>query len=282
VNLQTVESIVNRHAKEKGSLIAILSDLQATYSYLPEDALKAVADLTGASLVDIYGVATFYRYFSLKPRGKHLCSVCVGTACHVRGGERIADEFEQQLGVKAGETTTDRAFTVEKVACLGACALGPIVVVDGHYFSNVRGKQVRGILERARDGLDRIEVKSDERVFPVDVSCPHCHHTLMDPSHLLDGRPSIRITTSFERKHGWVRLSSLYGSYTVEAEPEIPLETLVHLFCPHCHAELVGAAACSECSAPMVPMIVRQGGVVQVCSRRGCRGHLLDLDGINY
>jgi NADH:ubiquinone oxidoreductase subunit E len=282
VNLQTIESIVDRHRNEQGALIAILSDIQSTYSYLPEEALKAVSEMTGKSLVDVYGVATFYKSFSLKPRGKHLCSVCVGTACHVRGSEAIGDAFEQQLEVKAGDTTKDRQFTLEKVACLGACALGPIVVIDGHYFSNVRGNQVRKIIDNVREGLDKVEVKTDERIFPVDVSCPRCNHSLMDPTHLLDGHPSIRVTTSFERKHGWVRLSRLYGSYTVEAEPPIPLNTLVHFFCSHCHAELVSAANCAECSAPMVPMIVRQGGIVQICSRRGCRGHLLDLDGVNF
>jgi NADH-quinone oxidoreductase subunit E len=282
VNVQTIENIVSKHSNEQGSLIAILSDIQATYSHLPQEALRLVADMTGKSLVDIYGVATFYKYFTLQPRGKHLCSVCVGTACHVRGSETIADAFESQLGVSAGETTKDREFTLEKVACLGACALGPIVVTDGHYFSNVKTNAVKQILTKSQEGWDKVEVKTDERVFPVDVSCPRCNHSLMDPIRLLDGHPSIRVTTSFERKHGWVRLSRLYGSYTVESEPEIPIDMVVDFFCPHCHAELVSAAGCADCNAPMVPMIVRQGGVVQICSRRGCHGHILDLDGVNF
>jgi NADH-quinone oxidoreductase subunit E len=277
VNLQPIESIVNKHQNENGSLIAILSDIQATYSYLPEEALKAVSTMTGKALTDIYGVATFYRYFSLKPRGKHLCTVCVGTACHVRGAEATADECEHQLGVKAGETTKDREFTLDKVNCLGACALGPVMVIDGHYFSSVKKAQVKRVLDSAREGLDRVEVKTDKRVFPVDVSCARCNHTLMDGEHLVDGHASIRITSSFERKHGWVRLSCLYGSYTVESDPEIPMDTVVHFFCPHCHTELVSAVSCADCGAPMVPMIVRQGGVLQICSRRGCKGHLLDL-----
>jgi NADH:ubiquinone oxidoreductase subunit E len=281
LNLQPIESIVAKHQNDSGSLIAILSDIQHTYSYLPEEALKAVADLTGKPLTDIYGVATFYKSFSLKPRGKHLCSCCVGTACHVRGGEAIAGEFEKQLHVTAGETTTDREFTLEKVNCLGACALGPIVVVDGHYYSNVKGPRVRKILEEVRAGFDKIEITTDARIFPVDVGCPRCNHSLMDSEHLVDGFPSIRITTSFERKHGWVRLSCLYGSYTVESEPVIPMETVVHFFCPHCHSELGGASSCADCGASMVPMLIRRGGVLQVCSRRGCKGHLLDLDGMN-
>jgi hypothetical protein len=104
----------------------------------------------------------------------------------------------------------------------------------------------------------------------------------MDPDHLLDGYPSIRVTLSFGREHGWLRLSCLYGSYTVESEYEVPMDTLVNFFCPHCHAELVGASSCPECGAPMVPMIVRGGGIVQICSRRGCKGHMLDLSGPHF
>jgi len=88
------------------------------------------------------------------------------------------------------------------------------------------------------------------------------------------------VTVSFGHKHGWLALSSLYGSYKVVSEYEIPHDEIVQLFCPHCHAELIGGGRCSECGAPMVPMIVRGGGVVQICSRRGCRGHMLDLGGV--
>ncbi|MBN2362469.1 MAG: NAD(P)H-dependent oxidoreductase subunit E [Deltaproteobacteria bacterium] len=281
MKLQHVENIVDKHGSERGSLIAILSDIQSTYSYLPEEALRTVAQKTGKSLVDVYGVATFYRSFSLKPRGKHLCSVCVGTACHVRGSERVAHEFEQQLQVKPGNTTSDRQFTLEHVNCLGACALGPIVVVDGHYFSNVKTTEVKRIVGQAREGLDTVEVKTDQRVFPLDVSCPRCNHGLMDPENLVDGYPPIRVTISFERKHGWLLLSCLYGSFNSRSEHAIPLEATVHVFCPHCHAELSSATPCASCGATMVPMIVRQGGVLQVCSRHGCREHVLDLDGVN-
>lgn len=272
-------NILSRHDGDRGGLISILDDIQAKHGYLSADALKVIADETGRSLTDIYGVATFYRSFSLKPRGKHLCSVCVGTACHVRGAPIIAQEFERQLGVNPGETTPDKEFTLETVNCLGACALGPIVVVDGHYFSNVGKRKVNEIIKKTRAGLDKVEVKGDRRVFPVMVSCSRCNHTLMDPDHLIDDAPSIRVTVSFERKHGWLRLSSLYGSYTLESEYKIPIDTVLDFFCPHCHAELKGASDCPDCGAPMVSMIVRAGGTVQICSRRGCKGHMLDLDG---
>ncbi len=145
-------TILAAHDSSMGGLIAILEEIQIRYGYLPEKSLRIVGEKMGRSLVDIYGVATFYSSFSLKPRGKHLISVCLGTACHVRGAPRIAEEFERQLGIQAGETSADREFTLETVNCLGACALGPIVVVDGQYFSNVKTSKVKHILEQAVHG----------------------------------------------------------------------------------------------------------------------------------
>lgn len=277
MNPEVVQNILKKHSENRDGLISILEDIQTRFGYLPADALKIVADETGKSLVDIYGVATFYKSFSLKPRGKHLISVCLGTACHVRGAPSIAEEFEKQLHVKAGETTADREFTLETVNCLGACALGPVVVVDGHYFSKVKRPRVREIIATSRAGFDKVEVASDQRVFPIQVSCPRCNHSLMDENHLIDGYPAIRVTFSFGRKHGWLTLSSLYGSHTVASQEVIPVNTVVNFFCPHCHAELIGTSNCPECNIAMVPMVVRGGGMVQVCPRRGCKGHLLDL-----
>jgi NADH-quinone oxidoreductase subunit E len=272
-----ISGILERNIGQKGELISILEHIQAKFGYLPEQALREVSEKTGRSLTDIYGVATFYRAFSLKPRGKHLVSVCLGTACHVRGGPAIAQELAKQLGVGPGQTTPDREFTFETVNCLGACALGPVVVVDGHYFPNVKTSMVKDILDKALAGIDSVHIDTDERIFPVEVSCARCNHSLMDPRRQIDGHPSIRVTVSFGTTHGWMAISSLWGSYNVHAEYEIPVDTIVNMFCPHCHAELIGGAKCGECGAPMVPMIVRGGGVVQLCSRRGCKGHMLDL-----
>lgn len=282
MNPEHIVRIVEKHSEDRGGLISTLEDIQSKYGYLSEDVLRIVAKRTGHSLVDLFGVATFYKSFSLKPRGKHLISVCLGTACHVRGAPIIAGEFERQLRISAGETTSDNEFTLETVNCLGACALGPMVVVDGHYFSNVNTRKVKQILKRARVGLDKVEVKTDQRIFPLEVHCSRCNHSLMDPNHLIDGQPSVRVTISFGRKHGWLRLSCLYGSYTLEFEYETPMDTVANFFCPHCHAELTGASNCPECGAPMVPMIVRGGGMVQICSRRGCKEHMLDLNSSNF
>lgn len=279
MNHDSVLPIIQKYQNKRGSLISILEEVQGQHGYLPKDVLQVVANETGRDLVDIYGVATFYKAFRLRPRGRHLTSVCLGTACHVRGGPSIAQKFEQALNIKStGQTTTDGEFTLETVMCLGACALGPIVVVDGHYFPNVEPSKVKAIIDNTRQGLDRVEIQDDKRIFPVDVSCPRCNHTLMDPDHLIDRHPAIRVTVSYGEEHGWLLLSSLYGSYTVESGKEIPMGSVANFFCPHCHAELLGASNCSACEAPMVPMIVRGGAIVQICSRRGCKSHMLDLE----
>jgi len=131
-----IRSLIDKHQGLKKNLIAILLDIQENFNYLPPEALRQVAKTLDMPLIDIIGVATFYRAFSLKPRGKHTCLVCLGTACHVRGGQKILDEFEKKLGVPAGETTKDDRFTLETVACLGCCAIGPVVVIDGEYFGH--------------------------------------------------------------------------------------------------------------------------------------------------
>jgi len=272
-----IVEIIDNNGGDRGGLISLLQAIQFKYRYLPKEALQLLAERTGQSLVDIYGVATFFKSFSFTPRGRHLVSVCLGTACHVRGAPRIAEVIKSALHIDAGETTADGEFTLETVNCLGACALGPVVVVDGRYFPSVSTAGVGQIIDRARAGFDPMEIEKDWRVFPVEVSCSKCNHSLMDYHHPIDGSPSIGVTVSFGEKHGRLRLSCLYGSYHVESDHEMPLYTIAHFFCPECHAELIGSMSCPECSAPMVPMIVRGGGMVQICSRRGCKGHMLDL-----
>ena len=272
-----IEKIINKFSSSKGGLISILEGIQSRFGYLPKEALEIVAKKTGKSLVDIYGVATFYKTFTLTPRGKHLISVCLGTACHVLNAPKVVEEFERQLDVKAGDTTKDGEFTLETVNCLGACALGPIVMIDGHYFSHVDPSKVKRIIKKAQKGLDKVEIDNNKKIFPVLVSCPKCNRSLMDKENKIDGQPAVRITASFNRKHGVFLLSSLYGSSTVESEHEIPSDQVVNFFCPFCHAELLGSAKCSKCDANMVPMKVKGGGAVQVCSRKGCKEHLLVL-----
>lgn len=265
--------------KLKTGVIQLLENIQAKHGYLPREELLRVARETNKPLVDIYGIATFYRAFSLVPRGKHLISVCLGTACHVRGGPTVAKEVQKVLGIKPGQTTEDREFTLETVNCLGACAIGPTMVIDGHYYPKVQIAKIPEMIETVRMGQKEGLVETDRRLFPLEVSCSHCNHTLMDSRHTIDGYPVIRVTAAFGNKHGRLALSSVYGSYKVESEHPIPEDTVVNFFCPHCHTEMIGGAKCGECGASMVPMIVRGGGIVQICSRKGCKGHILDLGG---
>ena len=143
-----VKSFVTKYRSEKRALISVLQDIQEEYNYLPQKALRIVSETLGIPLIDIIGVATFYRAFSLEPRGKHLITVCMGTACHVRGGPKILEEFERKLNVMAGETTEDRQFSLETVACLGCCAIGPVVVVDGDYYAQTSIRKVGAILKK--------------------------------------------------------------------------------------------------------------------------------------
>ncbi len=142
---------MQKYDNQKKSLIAILQDIQCEYNYLPQEALKLVSETLGVPMIDIIGVATFYRSFSLQPRGQHLVTACMGTACHVRGGPKILEELERKLGIKAGETTEDGKFSLETVACLGCCAIGPVVVVDGDYHAQTTIRKVDSILKKYKD-----------------------------------------------------------------------------------------------------------------------------------
>ncbi len=137
MNPETLDAILDRYDRNPAQLIPILQDVQSEENYLPRETLQAISEKLNVPLVRIYSVATFYKAFSLKPRGKHIVQVCMGTACHVRGAPRILDKMVRDLGVQPGGTTKDLEFTLETVNCLGACALGPIVVVDGEYHGQM-------------------------------------------------------------------------------------------------------------------------------------------------
>ena len=137
MSAETLDSILERYDRNPAQLIPILQDVQRAENYLPRESLELIAEKLAIPIVRIYAVATFYKAFSLKPRGKHIIQVCMGTACHVRGGARIVDKMVRDLNIKPGDTTKDMKFTLETVNCLGACALGPIVVVDGEYHGQM-------------------------------------------------------------------------------------------------------------------------------------------------
>jgi len=126
-----VDRILDEFSTEPGAIIPILQRTQAEYGYLPEEALRRISERTGASLARLYGVATFYAQFYLHRRGRHILNICDGTACHVKGAPLLVTTLEEELGVKAGETTPDYRVTLEVVYCLGSCALAPVAVIDG-------------------------------------------------------------------------------------------------------------------------------------------------------
>jgi len=144
---QKIKSILARYQGDAGMLVPILQDVQAEYNYLPREALVLVGEGLDVPLSQVYSVASFFKAFSLKPRGRHLINVCLGTACHVRGVGRVLDEIERRLGIRSGETTQDLRYTLETVNCVGACALGPIVVIDGNYSGQMTGSRVKPLLE---------------------------------------------------------------------------------------------------------------------------------------
>jgi NADH-quinone oxidoreductase subunit E len=279
MDMRAIDTIVIKHQDSLGGTLSLLSKIQSKYGYLPQEALGRVAEATGRPLIDVFAVATFYRAFSLKPRGKHLIAVCLGTACHVRGAPKIVEEFSAQLQIKAGETTPDKKFTLETVNCLGACALGPTVVVDGRYYSHVTIADVRHIIAQARKGRKRPGA-GDPRVFPLSVQCPKCHKSLMDSRTLLDGLPSIKLSVDAGAgRKNIAYLSSLYGSGLVRCESDIANGSLTLLSCPKCGKDLSSAADCLECGAKMAVMSVDGCAYLYICQRRGCPGHRLDLLG---
>lgn len=147
ISIEEIVEIISRETQGEGSLIGALETIQERYRYIPPEALVLASESFGVPLSQTYAVATFYNAFSLKPKGKHCLNVCMGTACHVRGSPQVLDRLESKLGIQAGETTRDHRFTLETVNCLGACALGPIVVTDGEYSGQMTVVKVDRLLK---------------------------------------------------------------------------------------------------------------------------------------
>ena len=146
----TLEIILERHGRDSANIIAILQDIQAEANWLPEEDLRYVCSELDIPVSKLMALATFYKAFSLQPRGKHIVSVCQGTACHVRGAGRIVGAVERELGIQDGETDEDLQWTLETVGCLGACALGPIVVIDGEYHGQMTSVKATRLLKRVK------------------------------------------------------------------------------------------------------------------------------------
>ena len=147
---EKIDSLIDSYAGKKEQLVALLQEVQAEFNYLPQDVLIKISHRLEIPLSHVSSVATFFRAFSLKPRGRHVVTVCQGTACHVRGAHRLVDKVDRDYGIKPGETTEDMKFTLETVNCLGCCALGPVAVVDGKYHSQLNPDKLGRILKECK------------------------------------------------------------------------------------------------------------------------------------
>lgn len=151
---QALAEILSSHEKQRGNLIPLLQEVQAQLGYLPREAMQAISDFLGIPHVEIWGVATFYNQFRLVPLGKHHTVVCMGTACHMAGGKLVLQAMERELGIKAGETTTDGNFSLERVACIGCCMLAPVTVIRDRIYPRMTPFKVEETLIPYRQGDD--------------------------------------------------------------------------------------------------------------------------------
>ncbi|MFI5330718.1 MAG: NADH-quinone oxidoreductase subunit NuoE [Desulfobaccales bacterium] len=147
INQPTFDAILARYESQPANLIPVLQEIQDEFNYLPKDELKAVADRLQVPLTQVYSVATFFKMFSLEPKGRHQVRVCLGTACHLRGGQRLVETVARRLGVEVGHATEDLNFSLETVGCLGSCAQAPLMMVDDKYFGRMAVDKVPKILK---------------------------------------------------------------------------------------------------------------------------------------
>ena len=149
--VKQITEIVNRYKDEETPLMMILSDIQREYGYIPLEVQELVSSLTGIPVSEIYGVVTFYSFFSLTPKGKYVIGVCLGTACYVKGSQLVLDKFGDLLGIKPGETTADGLFTLDVLRCVGACAIAPAVSIGGKVYPMVEVSKVQNIIDEYRN-----------------------------------------------------------------------------------------------------------------------------------
>jgi len=142
-NDRQLDELLSNYRQKEGALIPVLQATQEIYGYLPKEAMRKIAIALKIPFSEVFGVATFYAQFQLKPRGKHIVRVCSGTACHVRGGKSVLETIEMELGIKSGETTEDLTFTIEPVACLGACGLAPVMVIDDQVYGKLTTQKIK-------------------------------------------------------------------------------------------------------------------------------------------
>lgn len=148
--VQQINAICDRYVGENTPLMMILSDIQKEFGYIPIEVQQIVSDRTGISVAEIYGVVTFYSFFSLAPKGKYVIGCCLGTACYVKGAQQVIDKFSDILGIQPGETTKDGLFTIDALRCIGACGIAPAVTINGQVYPKVSVNAVPGIVDEYR------------------------------------------------------------------------------------------------------------------------------------
>ena len=146
-----ITEIVNRYKDEETPLMMILEDIQKEYGYIPLEVQELVSSLTGIPVAEIYGVVTFYSFFSLTPKGKYVIGVCLGTACYVKGSQLVMDKFSTLLGIKPGETTADGLFTLDALRCIGACGIAPAISVNGKVYPKMSVDKVQAVIDEYRN-----------------------------------------------------------------------------------------------------------------------------------
>ena len=150
--VKQIKEICERYKDEETPLMMILSDIQKEYGYIPLEVQELVSELTGISVAEIYGVVTFYSFFSLKPKGKYVVGCCLGTACYVKGAQQVIDKFSEILGIKPGETSEDGLFTLDALRCIGACGIAPAVQINGTVYPKMSVEQVKPLLDNYKNG----------------------------------------------------------------------------------------------------------------------------------
>jgi len=154
IDISKTKKLIKKHGKKKGALIPLLQDVQKEYGYVPQESIDLIAKELNIFPIEIYGILTFYAQFYLTPRGKHIIRVCQGTACHVMGGKEILNYLSDKLKINVGETTKDKIFSLERVACLGCCGMAPVVQVDDDFYGNCSIQMIDEILRKYNKGAE--------------------------------------------------------------------------------------------------------------------------------
>jgi NADH-quinone oxidoreductase subunit E len=150
MDITNIDAIIDRYDSAPSALLAIMQDVQDAERYLPKEAMTRIAEKLEIPIARVYQMATFFESFHLEPRGKHVCTVCMGTACHVRGAQRLVEQLERDFEIPSGGTTKDMMFTIEEVNCVGACALGPLVIINGDYHGNMTSGSLQKVIKKIK------------------------------------------------------------------------------------------------------------------------------------